>query len=974
MKLKVAGAVLATAGWLVAPVYSHTINIASCLEMIETKKVDGTTGSSGNTCGKIGEATQTYVDAVNSLNNGRGFAVYAGQTDPLYFRLNYTLATFPEDAYFESGNTTNNTRAMCQRVFENASFVVGQGRGCPDAITMDQASMSKNLSTTYVTQRGPSELLTSNGRNDYLFSTHLNSDQYPYLGIQQCALAGAKTIAVIYEDFGNLFLTGVGKQAVNIAEDANMTVKLSAALSLADDGSQDVGALRSYLQDAVDTKADMILVSVNTILLKETLHLLQSLRDEHTFSMAWFPQVPWGGATCAGITQNCSYAIGATQISLDQAYAATDDVFGGMAYKDFVAEYNADTSTHSTDVYTAVSAIVQSVQNVFQFRAIDSPETFLQDTTSADYDYLVTYMRQGRYIGETFHGPLRFDDNGQNAGRDPTTFQVDEADGTALVVFPSDFAEAPTFNYPAPVASTCPASHRTRFYGWWQGLDKDPSRNFCLLCARVCEADEEMNYIGGGYVGAGIFFMVTNWSLALGAIVWTLANRQDPIVKKSQPAFLVLIGVGCITSSSTIIPMLLDDNGRSVDVASDACMTFPWLYTLGFALTFSSLYTKVLRVKRVFNSKRLKVRRINVKMDVLAYVGGGVALQGVIMAIFTLVSPLEFVRTCDKWDDFGACMESSGGCENPDNDLYKTLFIPITACVHFVFLLYAVVLCYQTKDIPTEYQEGRWISMAIFSNIQVMMLGAPLVALVSGSDPGTSFLVRAAIIWLNDGGVLLLIFGPKLYARYGNTRLANSVKSCLGGGSIPAQVHPGNDPVTMSDGTAASQAMIMTKTSTNESMTSSDETDKAIEQLHRANRQLRQRIDELERRNAQASLAECPAPEHNTEAEAKPGPTAVPRPPSFDSLLDRLAGAGGQPGPAIHAWTDAGGSLDTGELRSLLDGTSRAGKVVSTAGDLQLLAPALRTDEARATFESLVVELGLSGGEGQVAIEASGTS
>merc|ERR1711988_771876 len=106
--------------------------------------------------------------------------------------------------------------------------------------------------------------------------------------------------------------------------------------------------------------------------------------------------------------------------------------------------------------------------------------------------------------------------------------------------------------------------------------------------------------------------------------------------------------------------------------------------------------------------------------------------------------------------------------------------IPLIAVIHVGVLLYSCVLCYQTRNVSTEFAEGRWISMAMFSNLQIMVLGAPLIALVADGNPSVSFIVRAGIIWMNDGSVGLMIFAPKMYALYMGDAKAKSTGMTIG--------------------------------------------------------------------------------------------------------------------------------------------------------------------------------------------------
>jgi hypothetical protein len=64
---------------------------------------------------------------------------------------------------------------------------------------------------------------------------------------------------------------------------------------------------------------------------------------------------------------------------------------------------------------------------------------------------------------------------------------------------------------------------------------------------------------------------------------WLYWQRDSPQVRVSQPFFLALVLLGCAVSSSTILAMAQEDDG---DGPVAACMTIPWLYSVGFSITF----------------------------------------------------------------------------------------------------------------------------------------------------------------------------------------------------------------------------------------------------------------------------------------------------------------------------------------------------------------------------------------------------
>ena len=100
-----------------------------------------------------------------------------------------------------------------------------------------------------------------------------------------------------------------------------------------------------------------------------------------------------------------------------------------------------------------------------------------------------------------------------------------------------------------------------------------------------------------GYAMASIIIMS---SLILGT--WSIVYRAAPVVRSSQPVFLVMICVGAIVFGSAIFPMGIDDSFISPDGVSRACISIPWLLALGWTILFSGLFAKLRRVNIVFRN------------------------------------------------------------------------------------------------------------------------------------------------------------------------------------------------------------------------------------------------------------------------------------------------------------------------------------------------------------------------------------
>jgi hypothetical protein len=45
--------------------------------------------------------------------------------------------------------------------------------------------------------------------------------------------------------------------------------------------------------------------------------------------------------------------------------------------------------------------------------------------------------------------------------------------------------------------------------------------------------------------------------------------------------------------------------------------------------------------------------------------------------------------------------------------------------VYLSLLGFACYLCYVSRDIPTKFSEGKYVSIAMFSNLQIFVVGVP---------------------------------------------------------------------------------------------------------------------------------------------------------------------------------------------------------------------------------------------------------
>ena len=233
--------------------------------------------------------------------------------------------------------------------------------------------------------------------------------------------------------------------------------------------------------------------------------------------------------------------------------------------------------------------------------------------------------------------------------------------------------------------------------------------------------------------------------------IWLFWKRGTTQVRVSQPCFLVLVLLGCLISSFTIVTLAQEDNG---DGPVPACMAIPWLYSVGFSVTFGTLFAKIRRVYVIFKSAADMRRNVVTWQETLSVMGAVLLVDVTILIVWTISDPLEWERTIISADQFGDPLVSEGHCTSE----HWTAFGGAIAALHLILLGVACYMCYVSRDIPTNFSEGKYVSIAMVSNLQIFVVGVPIL-IILGADPQSSFFVRSVIIWMNDLAIVTLIFG-----------------------------------------------------------------------------------------------------------------------------------------------------------------------------------------------------------------------
>jgi gamma-aminobutyric acid type B receptor len=282
---------------------------------------------------------------------------------------------------------------------------------------------------------------------------------------------------------------------------------------------------------------------------------------------------------------------------------------------------------------------------------------------------------------------------------------------------------------------------------------------------------ENMNYASDATRFGVLAFAGMSILVAVVLAAWTIAHQKVKIVRHSQAPFLLLLCFGCIVSSSAIFSLSVDDMPDANGVVADqatldmACQASVWCYSLGFIISFSALFAKTYRAYVIFSNKKMKRITITTK-DMILPIVVLVVIDGALLLWWTMSNPLVFKRTVAFSDAYGNPVSSNGACQLRDDgdSIYK--YVAPIAVIHGLMLIVGNVLAYLSRTIPGSFQESKYIGVSMVSTLQIFIIGLPVLVIVADNAEASLF-IRSAIIFLNDFGVLCLIFLPKVLAVHG---------------------------------------------------------------------------------------------------------------------------------------------------------------------------------------------------------------
>lgn len=276
----------------------------------------------------------------------------------------------------------------------------------------------------------------------------------------------------------------------------------------------------------------------------------------------------------------------------------------------------------------------------------------------------------------------------------------------------------------------------------------------------------EQNYVNSAIRGLGLAFMGLVILMALITVVWVYIHREHRVLRGAQPHFLYVLAVGSAISASTLIPISLDErNGLSEEQLSKACMSIPWLLSLGHIITYGALFSKLWRINKVLQFSR---RKINIRQVVWPTI----ILEGLALFVLSMWTGLDAFQW-EREEVNEVTGESIGQCQSEHMGSFLTALV-ILMLIPTIMTGY---MAYVTKDVDDVYSESQWIFTMIVVQTEVIFVAVPTLIILRDVSTDGLFIILMFLVLTFPSSALGFIIVPKVFAYNEAIRSANNPSS-----------------------------------------------------------------------------------------------------------------------------------------------------------------------------------------------------
>ncbi|XP_065207310.1 probable G-protein coupled receptor CG31760 [Planococcus citri] len=269
----------------------------------------------------------------------------------------------------------------------------------------------------------------------------------------------------------------------------------------------------------------------------------------------------------------------------------------------------------------------------------------------------------------------------------------------------------------------------------------------CLPCAEGCEScvDSRPCVLALNWVLRTTILILSCLIILCLLIVefFTWRYRNVKVVRAASPVLLRVIALGAFFVYCTTIVMYPTPTIIT-------CTIKVWLREIGFSITYGALMLKTWRISVIFRVRSARAVKIT-DIDLMKKLGIIVLVFSTFLCIRTLVAP-PLVLTVRTADDLKAYL-----CETSWWDHWFSI-------MEALFLAWGIRLCIVVRKAPSEFNESRFISMAIYNEFLLsIFLNVSMFFLHSPANPDLLYIICFCHTQITITLLLCFIFGSKAY-------------------------------------------------------------------------------------------------------------------------------------------------------------------------------------------------------------------
>jgi hypothetical protein len=183
-------------------------------------------------------------------------------------------------------------------------------------------------------------------------------------------------------------------------------------------------------------------------------------------------------------------------------------------------------------------------------------------------------------------------------------------------------------------------------------------------------------------------------------IHFTVKNRYNVIIKASSPLFLTIFLIGQLC-------MCIGNYFYTLDSTVAECISFFWFVSIGFDLSFGSLFLKTLRIGQIFNIRRLKISNLG-DFKLIKYLSFILLYTIILNTVYSFKLQSELIVS-----DYNRPAYNYHICFYSEND---SIFLILTLVVKFCLFLLGIYTTFNIRNVQTIFNESRYLGISIYGS------------------------------------------------------------------------------------------------------------------------------------------------------------------------------------------------------------------------------------------------------------------